>query len=155
MAIESRADRRAVIFDGRAERRKTRVEVFRALLRRLRQRGFLAIEDRADRGAVMIEGGAEPVAMSLEQGADALRMLAHLVLELRAARFEPLAHLLQRRDDVVLEPLHADAEGARTSSTRPDSVASMSCASAETVCVSSPARFCNVSPISADLESMP
>ena len=113
VAIESRADRRAVIFDRGAERGEARVEVLRALLGRLRQRSFVTIERRADRRAVMIEGGAEPVAMSVEQGADALRVLAHLVFELRTAGFEPLAHLLQRRDDLVLEPLHADAEGAR------------------------------------------
>src|SRR5208282_2628107 len=57
--------------------------------------------------------GAERATVVLEHGANGLRMLAHLVLELRTAGFEPLAHLLQRRNDLVLEPVYANAEGAR------------------------------------------
>ena len=89
------------------------VERLGALFRGVRERRPVAVESRADRRPVMVEGGAKRVAMRLEQRPDRLRMLAHPLLELGAAGFEPLADFLQRRDDLVPEPLHARAEGAR------------------------------------------
>ncbi len=92
---------------------KAAIEVLRALLRAFGQRGSMAIKCRPDRRAVMVERGAERLTVRLEHGADGFSVLAHLLLELRTARVEPLAHFLQRRNDLVLEAVHAGAERAR------------------------------------------
>ena len=96
-----------------AERRKARIQFFRASARGFRERGPMTVERAVDRGAVTVERRSEAGTVGLEQLRHLLGVFADAALEVDPVGVETLADVLQRRDDLVLELLDARAERTR------------------------------------------
>ncbi len=96
---QARVDDARALIRGLGERGQARVKDLRALSCGVGDDGLVRVERRPDRGLVQVE-----------HCGDLLRVIAHLVFQLRPVRVEAPVEILHRRDDLLLELVDACAE---------------------------------------------